>query len=153
MLNRKQAQALTRRLDKISNHVESRYAEIGLSEKEAYNFCLYLDQTSDLLERSSEDHGDEQEDEDEEVDAATLQRDMDEQYMDTFDSPHQPHQMDADEPYMRQFENDPSQIMDDNDLSPVNDGDWDVSASGEDNWYTRSTRSASESNWYTRGQR
>lgn len=144
MLNRKQAMALTKRLDKIATHVEAKYASIGLSKKEAYDFCLYLDETSDLLERAAEEHD---EYEDEEVDAALL-REEDEPYMDTFDNAHAPHQVEDDEPYMDHFEEDPNtQVVDADDLAPMNDGEWGVSANT--NWYEQSKR-ASTSNWYER---
>lgn len=145
-MRKRQAQVLSRRLDKIANHVESRYVEMGLTKKQAYDFCLYLDETSDLLERAAEEDDDLLEDE--EVDAATLKREMDEPYMDHFDNPHQPHQIHQDEPYMRHFEEDPStQLVDDADLTPENDGEWGVSAS---NWYDRSARRSARGNWYTR---
>lgn len=150
MLNNKQAQVLTRRLDKIANHVESRYSEIGLSKKEAYDFCLYLDETADLLEKAAEKDHDM---EDEEVDSRVLQKEQDEPYMDAFENSHAPHQTEPDEPYMNHFEENPhTQVVDDDDLVPMNNGDWGVSAS-ESNWYTRSKAAASGSdNWYTRSK-
>lgn len=152
MLNQKQAKVLTRRLDKIANHVESHYSEIGLSKKEAYDFCLYLDETSDILEKAAE--GDEMDEglEDEELDARTLKKQPDEPYMDAFDNAHQPHQTADDEPYMDHFEENPhTQVVEDDDLVPMNDGDWEVSASSG-NWYTRSKSASSASNWYEEDQ-
>jgi len=137
MLTRKQASFLTRRLDKIANHVQANYPQMGLSKKEAHDFCLYIDKTSDSLDS---------------VTANTLLREEDETYMDTFDSPHEPHVTDTDEPYMRSFENNPhTQLVEDDDLTPLNDGDWEVDASH--NWYASEDEDEDESvessfNWY-----
>ena len=122
MLNRKQAKALSTRLDKIANHVQSHFNEMGLSKKEAYDFCLYLDKTSDVLEHK----------------ATTLKRDEDEDYMDSFNAPDGVHERDEDEDFMDTFDdNNDDQIATDDALAPLHDGDWSVeSYDADDNWYT-----------------
>ena len=123
MLTRKNAKMLTDRLDTIANQVQKRYEAMGLTKQAAYDFCMYLDQTSDLVERT----------------AKTLDREPDEPYMDTFDHPMAPHEMEADEPYMRHFEDDnDSQLADHPDLTPMHTAS---------NWYEQE-KTASASNWY-----
>lgn len=60
--------------------------------------------------------------------ARVLQRDSDESYMDTFNSPMQPHETDGDEPYMSAYSDDESEAVatgedeDGDDLAPEYDG-------------------------------
>jgi hypothetical protein len=137
MLTRKQVKALTQRLDKIANHVESNFQSFGMSKKAAYDFCMYIDQTSDLLEDGARE-------------STTLERDDDEGYMDSFDTPNGPIETEPDEPYMDNFEDDTDdQVVKDDDLVPMTDGDWHAEAGSEDNWYDKaSSEDADEGNWY-----
>lgn len=132
MLTPKQAAVLTKRLDKIANYVQRHYDQFGMSKKAAYNFCLYVDQTSDHLEKV----------------ATTLERDPDEPYMDSFNTPKSPVEMEPDEPYMMEYDNDrDDQLMEDDDLTPGNEeGEW-VAEGGY--W---DDREATGSNWYERGE-
>lgn len=124
MLTRRQVVALTQKLDKIANAVQENPSSFGLSKKAAYNFCLTTDTVSDQLEELA---GVERE-------GNTLKRDPDEPYMDTFDEAGVvDNQMDADEPYMHEYSDDTdSQIVEDNDLTPMNDGDLEVDALFDD---------------------
>lgn len=140
-MRRVSAKEITARLDKIANLVEERYAQLGMSRREAYDFCLYLDKTSDLIEE-------EELLEEEDRDAAVLIREEDEPYMDTFENAHEPIIVQEDEPYMDAFEEDPhTQLIEDEELTPLSDGT-EITAGG--NWYEQpSQRSASLNyNWY-----
>jgi hypothetical protein len=135
MLTKKEAIALTKRLDKIANHVQGNFDQMGLSKKAAYDFCLYLDQTANGLEKAAGVGRS----------ATTLQRAPDEEYMDSFNSPKGPVKIDPDEQYMNEYENDDdSQVVEDDQIAPMNDGDWEVDAGDEDDWYTE----AGEDDWH-----
>jgi hypothetical protein len=114
MLSRKQAVRLTQRLDKIANHVQQNYREIGLSRKEARDFCLYVDRTSDQIEKNAD----------------VLLHDMAEDpELSTFDGP-KVHERMPDDPVMDTFnENTHTQLVSDPDLTPMTDGDLEIEAS------------------------
>lgn len=107
-MDKKAANNVLGRLDKLAGHIQENHEKLGLSFDDAKAIVNELDKTADevetvvfgeesLLRRQAE----------------VIQRDSDEPYMDTFNSPTAPVQTDADEPYMDAFQDDESTAVDD----------------------------------------
>ena len=120
------------RMDAIAKQIQEKYASWGLSQAQAKHLVNTIDKVADeteafifgeqsLLTRQAEiavTDSDFAREARETVGsevfakaAAVLQRDPDEAYMDTFMNPHQPHQTDADEPYMSAYTDDQSSAV------------------------------------------
>jgi len=116
--------ALTR-LDAVAKWVEQDHKKLGMSFDAAKGFVNALDRTADEIEREA--FGDEAlQRRQVKVLSSVIKRDPDESYMDTFNSPHEPHQTDPDESYMDLYDDDQTEAVvegvDENgrDLTPNN---------------------------------
>jgi hypothetical protein len=108
----KAANDLLGRLDTIATAIQKHYASWGMSQPEAKALVNGLDRVADdfekhafgdtsLLRRQVEIL----------KEAKVIQKDSDEKYMETFNSPMAPIQTDADEPYMSAYKDDQSQAV------------------------------------------
>lgn len=105
------ADRLLTRLDRLAATVQAKYASWGMPFEAAKEIVNAIDKTADEVEvtafgrqslarRQEEVMGGKT--------ARVIQRDADEKYMDTFKNPMQPRQVEADEPYMKIYEDDQS---------------------------------------------
>ena len=98
-----QADQILSRLDKLAHTIQERHASWGMPFEVAKDIVNNLDRTADEIEVASfgkESFMKRQ--------AEVIQRDSDETYMDTFQNPQAPIQVDADEPYMAEYKVDQS---------------------------------------------
>lgn len=102
------------RIDRIAATIQEKHASWGMPFKAAKEIVNALDKTADDIEmaafgrdslsrRQAEVMG--------QKTAKVIQRDADESYMDTFKNPMQPHQIEADEPYMKIYTDDQSSAV------------------------------------------
>lgn len=131
---RKTADQILSRLDKMAGEIQTKFASWGLSKTQAKELVNGIDKTADDIEtfiyggdslrrRQAEIAINDPElakAAREEVGravfekaAAVIQRDSDESYMDTFKNPMKPIQTDADEPYMSAYDDDQSSAVSD----------------------------------------
>lgn len=110
-----QADRVLSRLDRVASVVQERHQEWGLSFKAAKQLVNEIDKIADELEKAT--FGEQSVIARQasvlglEKTAEVIQRDSDEPYMDTFDSPMMPIQREADEPYMQQYSDDQSRAV------------------------------------------
>lgn len=104
--------ALTR-LDKLAATIQSKYATWGMPFEDAKKLVNDIDKTADEIEAASFGADSLQRRQVEVVakTAQVIQRDGDEKYMDTFQNPMQPHQIESDEPYMKLYGDDQSSAV------------------------------------------
>lgn len=108
----KVASELLGRLDRIVTQVQAKYASWGMKMPEAKALVNGLDKLADDLEAHFFGPTSLQRRQIEVLkQAKVIQKDSDEKYMDTFNSPMAPHQTDADEPYMAAYKDDQSQAV------------------------------------------
>lgn len=108
----KQASALLGRLDKIATDIQANHASWGMSFEDARSLVNSLDKVADQLETNFFGPESFQARQVEILkEAKVIQKDSDESYMDTFNSPMAVHQSDADEPYMSAYADDQSQAV------------------------------------------
>lgn len=94
------------RLDKIASAIQSNYEAWGMPFDTAKDIVNDLDKTADEVEVAAfgkESFTRRQ--------AEVIQRDTDEKYMDTYKNPMAPVQVEADEPYMKQYADDQSSAV------------------------------------------
>jgi hypothetical protein len=101
----KYASNILGRLDKLAADIQEHHASWGMSMEEAKGVVNHLDSVADDFEKMAFGPGS-LENRQREIMAAVLQRDTDEPYIDNFQSPTQPVQTDADEPYMAAYNDD-----------------------------------------------
>lgn len=105
-----EADRILARLDRVAATVQAKYAEWGMPFEAAKEIVNALDKTADDLEVATfGPHSFERR----QVEllgktAKVIQRESDESYMETFANPMQPHQIEADEPYMKLYGDDQS---------------------------------------------
>lgn len=100
------------RLDRVAQYIQQNHKALGLKFKHAKQLVNHIDKTADLLETASYGKASMQKRIAKVMNAEVVQRDADEAFMDTFDSPFEPHQIDADEAgYMNSFEEDRTSEM------------------------------------------
>ena len=101
----KNASTILGHLDRMAGYIQNHYAGLGLEFDEAKKVVNALDACADDLELSI--FGKESLDtRRQEVQAAVIESDPAQPYVKTFDNPQEPHQTDADAPYMSQFSTD-----------------------------------------------
>lgn len=107
------ADRMLARLDRLAATVQEKYASWGMPFETAKDIVNALDKTADEIEVSSfgADSLARRQAEIIGKTAMVIQRDADEKYMDTFKNPMQPHQVDADEPYMKLYSDDQSSAV------------------------------------------
>lgn len=104
---RKKASELLGRLDRIAADIQAHYKSFGMSQDDARPLVLHLDKVADELETRMYGEASLQRRQVEILkQAKVIQKDSDEAYMDTFNSPSKPHQTDGDEPYMSAYGDD-----------------------------------------------
>lgn len=104
---KKQASELLGRLDRIASEIQANHASWGMSFADAKALVNGLDKVADDLERGTFGDVSLQRRQVEILKSAkVIQKDSDESYMDTFNSPSKPHQTDGDEPYMSAYADD-----------------------------------------------
>lgn len=101
----KYASNILGRLDKLAQDIQEHHASWGMSMGQAKSVVNHLDAVADDFEKLAFGEASLQKRQ-HEVLAAVIQRDTDEAYMDNFQSPTQPIQTDADEPYMSAYNDD-----------------------------------------------
>lgn len=90
-------------LDRVAHTIQTKYAEWGMPFEVAKELVNTLDKTADEIEVGAfgkESFVRRQ--------AEVIQREPDEKYMDTFQNPQQPRQVESDEPYMSAYKSDDS---------------------------------------------
>lgn len=108
------ADRILARLDRLAHTIQTNHESMGLSFDDAKGIVNDLDKTADEIESASFGSDSLERRQVEVVTASTrkraevIQRDSDEKYMDTFKNPMQPHQIEADEPYMKLYGDDQS---------------------------------------------
>lgn len=112
MFTRESANRSLNCLDHMAKTVQENYQKLGYTFEEAKQIVNDLDRTADTIQAAAFGDGSLLE---HQIDilreANVLERDSDEPYMDTFNAPMAPHQVDADEPYMSQFKDDQSEAV------------------------------------------
>lgn len=108
----KQASELLGRLDKLAADIQANHESWGMSLEDAKPLVNGLDKLADDLEQRFFGAASLQRRQVEILkQAKVIQKDSDESYMDTFNSPMKPHQTDGDEPYMSAYADDQSQAV------------------------------------------
>jgi hypothetical protein len=104
------AKVLSSRLDRVANIIESHHRKLGLTRKQAHQFCFSLDRLADVLDQSDIQQWDVAYEDpeltsDEESFDDELMLQEDEPYMETFHAPSRLHEGDEDEDsYMHHFQ-------------------------------------------------
>jgi hypothetical protein len=101
-----QANAQLSRLDKLAHTIQANHESWGMPFEVAKEIVNDLDRTADEIEIAAfgkESFVKRQ--------AEVIMREPDEPYMQTFENPMQPHQTDADEPYMSAYSDDQSSAV------------------------------------------
>lgn len=112
---KQQADVTLSRLDKLAHAVQTSHEKWGMPFEVAKSIVNALDKTADEIETAAFGENSLRTRQIEVLKTAkVIQQDADEKYMGTFASPTAPHQVDADEPYMKLYSDDQS--------SAVNDG-------------------------------
>lgn len=97
------------RLDKCASEIQANHEKWGLSFETAKGLVNHLDKCADDFEKSVYGAESLQRRQIQELKKAkVIQKDSDEGYMQTFNSPMAPHQTDGDEPYMSAYADDQS---------------------------------------------
>jgi len=104
------------RLDRLANEIQTNHDSWGMPFDTAKDLVNELDKTADEVEMAAFGEESLQNRQIEVVTASSkkaevIQRDADEKYMDTFKNPMQPHQIEADEPYMKLYGDDQSSAV------------------------------------------
>lgn len=104
---KKKASELLGRLDRIAAEIQANHSAWGMSLEDARPLVNGLDKLADDLEARFYGPESLQRRQVEILKSAkVIQKDSDEPYMDTFNSPSKPHQTDGDEPYMSAYGDD-----------------------------------------------
>ena len=103
---KKQASDLLGRLDRIASEVQANFGSWGMTKDQARSVVNGLDKIADDFEAGVYGDSSLQRRQQVVVLAKVIQKDSDEAYMDTFNSPSKPHQTDGDEPYMSAYGDD-----------------------------------------------
>jgi hypothetical protein len=106
------ADRILNRLDKLASTVQQKYAEWGMPFEAAKEIVNNLDKVADDIEVSTFGQDSMLRRQVEVLKTAkVIQREPDEKYMDTFQNPMQPRQVEADEPYMKAYGDDQSSAV------------------------------------------
>lgn len=104
---RKQASEVLSRVDRIAADIQANHQAWGMSFEDAKKMVNGFDKLADELEARFYGEASLQRRQVELLKSAkVIQKDSDESYMDTFNSPSKPHQTDGDEPYMSAYADD-----------------------------------------------
>lgn len=108
----KTASSILGRLDRIAASIQANHEAWGMTQQQAKPVVNELDKLADDLEKHFFGESSLQRRQVEVLkQAKVIQKDSDESYMETFNSPMAPIQTDADEPYMAAYKDDQSQAV------------------------------------------
>lgn len=104
----KQVDSILGGIDKMASYLEKNAPQLGFDRKTAAAIITALDKASDTIEISTCGRDSLRNRASELRQAAVIERDADEPYMDTFRNPQAPIQVESDEPYMSSYADDQS---------------------------------------------
>lgn len=112
-VEKKKASEILERTDRIAANIQDNHESWGMSFEAAKALVNEIDKVADDMEKHFFGDGSLNRRQVEVLkQAKVIQKDSDEGYMDTFNSPSAPHQTDADEGYMSAYKDDQSQAVD-----------------------------------------